>query len=163
MEVLVTFDKKSPKVKENATTAKKKDQGFSAEEKAAMKERANELKAAARANKNREDGEKAVLEKSAEMEEPNGVLAERVHEIVKANAPDLMPRTWYGMPAYAKDEKVVCFFQSADKFNYRYSTLGFNEAANLDEGTFWPTAFALTKMTSAVETQIANLIKKAVN
>lgn len=162
MEVFLAMEKKPPKENKNSTAAKKKDQGFTAEEKAAMKERANELKAAARSNKNREEGEKAVFEKIAEMEEPYRVLAERVHKIVKTHAPDLMPRTWYGMPAYAKDDKVVCFFQSADKFKYRYSTLGFNEAANLDEGAFWPTAFALTKMTAEVETQIANLIKKAV-
>ena len=157
------MEKNSAKENKNLNAAKKKDQGFSAEEKAAMKERANELKAASRANKNREEGEKAVLEKIAEMEELYRVLAERVHEIVKTHAPDLMPRTWYGMPAYAKDDKVVCFFQSADKFKYRYSTLGFNEAASLDEGAFWPTAFALTKMTPEIETRIATLIRKAVN
>jgi uncharacterized protein YdhG (YjbR/CyaY superfamily) len=157
------MEKKPPKENKNSTAAIKKDQGFSAEEKAAMKERANELKAVARGNKNREEGEKAVLEKIAEMEEPNRVIAERVHEIIKIHAPDLIPRTWYGMPAYAKNDKIVCFFQSADKFKYRYSTLGFNEAANLDEGVFWPTAFALTKITPEVETLLANLIKKAVS
>ena len=154
----------SQKVKKStAVSTKKNDQGFSAEEKAAMKERAKELKAEAKAKKNRADGEKAILEKIAEMEESSRVIAKRLHEIVKTTAPDLFPRTWYGMPAYAKDDKVIVFFQSADKFNTRYSTLGFNDTANLDEGTFWPTAYALTKLTPAIETQIANLIKKAVS
>ena len=159
----MTLEKSTTKVNRNATAAKKKDQGFTAEEQTAMKERAKELKAVTRGNKNREEGEKAVLEKIAEMEEPHRHLAERLHEIVKVNAPDLMPRTWYGMPAYAKDDKVVCFFQSADKFKYRYSTLGFNEAAHLDEGSFWPTAYALTQLTPEIEIRIAALIKKAVS
>lgn len=159
----MTLEKNTPKLNKNTTTVKKKSQGFTAEEQAAMKERAKELKEATRVNKNKMEGEKAVLAKIAEMEEPNRKLAQRVHEIVKVNAPDLMPRTWYGMPAYAKDDKVVLFFQSADKFKYRYSTLGFNEAAHLDEGTFWPTAYALTELTTEVETQITNLVKKAVS
>ncbi|HSM26183.1 MAG TPA: hypothetical protein VK856_15070 [Anaerolineaceae bacterium] len=159
----MTQEKNLPKVKKNATATKKKEQGFSAQEKAAMKERAKELKAAERASKNRAEGEKAVFEKIAEMDAPYRVLAERIHEIVLSNAPELFPRTWYGMPAYSKDDKVVLFFQSADKFESRYSTLGFNDAANLDDGEFWPTAFALTKITPQVESQIAELVKKAVS
>jgi uncharacterized protein YdhG (YjbR/CyaY superfamily) len=159
----MTLEKKAPKVKKSTITTKNKEQGFSAEEKAAMKERAKELKAEAKANKSRAEGEKAVLEKIAEMAEPDRKIAKRVHEIVTTNAPDLIPRTWYGMPAYSKDDKVVCFFQDAQKFKTRYSTLGFNDSANLDEGDFWPTAYALTKLTSEVETKIANLVKKAVS
>lgn len=132
--------------------------GFTAEERAAMRERAKELKAEAR----RADGEKALLEKVAEMPEPDRVMAERVHEIVKANAPELTPKTWYGMPAYARDGKVVCFFQSADKFGARYATFGFNDTANLDDGAMWPTAFALKNLTAAEEKRIAALVKKAV-
>ncbi len=116
--------------------------GFTDAEKAAMKERAKELKAEGRANKDRAEGERDVLSKIAEMPESDRVLAERLHEIVKASAPDLAPKTWYGMPAYAKDGKVVCFFTSADKFKSRYATFGFNDDANLDEGTMWPTSFA---------------------
>jgi uncharacterized protein YdhG (YjbR/CyaY superfamily) len=138
-------------------------QGFTEEEKAAMKERAKELKAEARANKNRAEGERDVMEKIAEMPEPDRSMAERLHAIITASAPDLMPRTWYGMPAYSKDGKVVCFFQAAAKFNTRYATLGFNDSANLDEGVMWPTAFALKELTSAGEGQIAELVKKAVS
>ena len=159
----MTLEKKATQVKKNTTAAKKKDQGFTAEEKAAMKERAKELKAEAKANKSRVEGEKAVLEKIAEMAEPDRKLAKRVHEIVTTNAPDLIPRTWYGMPAYSKDDKVVCFFQDAQKFKTRYSTLGFNDPAHLDEGTFWPTAYALTELTPKVEKQITELIRKAVS
>lgn len=159
----MTLEKNTTKVNKNTTTLKKKSQGFTAEEQAAMKERSKEFKAAARGNKNREEGEKAVLEKISEMSELDRKMAECIHEIVKTTAPDLMPRTWYGMPAYAKDDKIVCFFQSADKFKTRYSTLGFNDSAHLDEGTFWPTAYALTELTTEVETQIANLVKKAVS
>ncbi len=159
----MTLNKNATKVKKSTTAAKKKDQGFTAEEKAAMKERAKEVKAAERIIKNRAEGEKAVLEKIAEMAEPDRKLAKRVHEIVTTNPPDLIPRTWYGMPAYSKDDKVVCFFQDAQKFKTRYSTLGFNDSANLDEGDFWPTAFALTKLTPEVETRIAHLVKKAVS
>jgi uncharacterized protein YdhG (YjbR/CyaY superfamily) len=127
-----------------------------------MKERAQELKAEARANKNKAEGERAVLAKIAEMPEPDRTMAERLHAIIKASAPALSPKTWYGMPAYAKDGKVVCFFQSADKFKSRYATLGFNDEANLDEGAMWPTSFALKEVTGAEEARIAALVKKAV-
>src|ERR671911_425709 len=128
----------------SAKKATQKSEGFTDEERAAMKERARELKAEARANKNRAAGESAVLAKIAEMPEPDRAMAERLHEIVKASAPALSPKTWYGMPAYAsKDGKVVCFFQSAEKFNARYATFGFSDKANLDEGAMWPTSFAL--------------------
>ena len=137
-------------------TAKK---GFTADERAAMKERARELKAEARGA----DGERTVLAKIAEMPKADRLLAERVHAIVKAVAPGLVPRTWYGMPAYAQDGKVVCFFQSADKFKSRYSTFGFNDTANLDEGAMWPTSFALKKLTAADESRIAELVKRAVS
>lgn len=141
----------------------KKDAGFTAEERAAMKERAQELKAAARADKDRTDGESAVLAKIAEMTGPDRVMAERLHAIIKASAPELTPKTWYGMPAYARDGKVVCFFQGAQKFNTRYATLGFSDEANLDEDTLWPTAYALTDLTPVVEARIAELVKKAVS
>ena len=133
------------------------------EEKAAMKERARELKAEARAKQDRAAGESDVLAKIAEMPEPERDMAERLHAIIKANAPALSPKTWYGMPAYAKDGKVVCFFQSAQKFNARYATFGFNDTANLDEGAMWPTSFALKKLTPADEERIAALVKKAVS
>lgn|SRR5690554_4365694 len=137
--------------------------GFTAAEQAAMKERAKELKAEARANKKREDGERDLLEKIAEMPEADRTIAERVHEIVKANAPSLFPKTWYGMPAYANDDgKVVCFFQAAAKFESRYATFGFNDTANLDEGVMWPTAFAITALSAGEEAKIAELVKKAV-
>ena len=142
--------------------SEKASQGFTAEEKAAMKERAKELKAQARAGKDREAGENAVLEKIAEMPEPDRSIAERIHAIVKANAPDLLPRTWYGMPAYTRDGKVVCFFQAASKFDARYATFGFNDSANLDEGAMWPISFALKELTPAVEGKIGELVKKAV-
>ncbi len=137
----------------------KKSKGFTDEERAAMKERAQELKAEAR----KADGEKALLAKIAEMPEPDRVMAERLHALVKASAPALSPKTWYGMPAYAKDGKVVCFFQSAEKFKSRYATFGFSDEANLDEGAMWPTAFALKKLTSADEARIGALVKKAVS
>ena len=139
--------------------------GFTAEERAAMKERAQELKAEAGRGKRKgkADGEADVLAKIAEMPDADRVLAERIHALVKDTAPDLSPKTWYGMPAYAKDGKVVCFFQGSQKFKVRYSTLGFNDAANLDHGNIWPTAFALTKLTAADETKIRKLIKKAVS
>jgi uncharacterized protein YdhG (YjbR/CyaY superfamily) len=136
--------------------------GFTAEERAAMKERAKELKAEERASKNRAEGEKDLLEKIAEMPKPDRVMAQRFHEIVTASAPDLMPKTWYGMPAYAKDGKVVCFFRSADKFKERYAMFGFNDIANLDAGAMWPVAFALKELTAADEAKIAKLVKKAV-
>jgi uncharacterized protein YdhG (YjbR/CyaY superfamily) len=136
----------------------KKSEGFTAEERAAMKERAKELKAEAQ----KADGERAVLAKIAEMPETDRAMAERLHEIVKASAPELSPKTWYGMPAYAnKDGKVVCFFQSAEKFNARYATFGFSDKANLDEGAMWPTSFALKELTAAAEARIGALVKRA--
>ena len=139
-------------------------QGFTDEEKAAMKARAQELKAEARASKNREEGEKSVLAAIAKMKEPDRSMAKRLHEIITASAPDLMPKTWYGMPAYAdKDGKVVCFFQAASKFNTRYATFGFQHDANLDEGNMWATGFALVKLTAAEEAKISALVKKAVS
>jgi uncharacterized protein YdhG (YjbR/CyaY superfamily) len=136
----------------------KKSEGFTAEERAAMKERAKELKAEAQ----KADGERAVLAKIAEMPETDRAMAERLHEIVKASAPELSPKTWYGMPAYAnKDGKVVCFFQSAEKFDARYATFGFNDAANLDEGVMWPTSFALKELTAAEEARIGALVERA--
>ena len=140
----------------------KKSQGFTEEERAAMKERAKEQKAEARANKNRAAGESAVLAKIAEMPEPDRAMAGRLHEIVKASAPALSPKTWYGMPAYAnKEGKVVCYFQSAQKFNSRYATLGFSDEANLDEGAMWPTSFALKELTDTEEAKIGALVKRA--
>ena len=133
-------------------------------EKAAMKERAKELKVEARASKNRDEGEKAVLAEIAAMKEPDRSMAKKIHEIVKTNAPALMPKTWYGMPAYANaDGKVVCFFQAASKYSVRYSTFGFQQDANLDEGNMWAAGFALVKLTAAEETKIAALVKKAVS
>ena len=137
--------------------------GFTSEEQAAMKARARELKAEARANKNRSEGERDVLAAIAAMKGRDRAMAKRLHAIVQANAPDLWPKTWYGMPAYARDGKVVCFFKSAEKFNSRYATVGFEEAANLDEGNMWPTSFALTELTAAEEARIAALVKKAVS
>ena len=145
------------------TATNERSKGFTDEERAAMKERAQELKAEARANKNKADGESDVLAKIAEMPEPDRVMAERIHAIMKANAPSLSPKTWYGMPAYAKDDKVVCFFQSAQKFNARYATFGFSDTANLDEGAMWPVAFALKELTAADEARIVALVKKAVS
>src|SRR5919112_808673 len=138
----------------------KKSEGFTAEERAAMRERAKELKA----EEQKADGERAVLAKIAEMPETDRAMAERLHEIVKANAPELSPNTWYGMPAYAnKDGKVVCFFQSAEKFNSRYATFGFSDKANLDEGAMWATSFALKELTAAAEARIGALVKRAVS
>jgi uncharacterized protein YdhG (YjbR/CyaY superfamily) len=138
---------------------------FTDEERAAMKERAQELKAATRRGPRaaKADGESDLLAKIAAMPEPDRVIAERLHAIIKASAPALSPKTWYGMPAYAKDGKVVCFFTSADKFKSRYATFGFNDDANLDDGTMWPTSFALTKLTAADEARIVALVKKAVS
>ena len=144
-------------------TESKKSKGFTAEERAAMKERAQELKAEARAKKDRAAGESDVLAKIAEMTGSDRAMAKRLHAIVKAGAPALSPRTWYGMPAYAKDGKVVCFFQSAQKFKTRYATFGFSDAANLDDGAMWPTAFALKKLTATEEARISALLKKAVS
>ena len=142
----------------------KKSEGFTAEERAAMRERAKELKAEERANKNRAAGESAVLAAIAEMPEADRAMAERLHEIVKASAPALSPKTWYGMPAYAnKDGKVVCYFQAAEKFDSRYATLGFNDVAYLDKGAMWPTSFALKELTAAEEARIGALVKRAVS
>jgi uncharacterized protein YdhG (YjbR/CyaY superfamily) len=146
----------------SAKKATQKSEGFTDDERAAMKERARELKAEARANKKKADGESDVLAKIAEMPQPDRAMAKRLHEIVKASAPALSPKTWYGMPAYAKDGKVVCFFTPASKFNSRYATFGFNDPANLDDGTMWPTSFALTELTAADEKKIGALVKKAV-
>jgi uncharacterized protein YdhG (YjbR/CyaY superfamily) len=140
-----------------------KSKGFTDAEQAAMKERAKELKAEARANKNKAQGESDLLAKIAEMPESERSMATRLHEIVKTNAPDLSPKTWYGMPAYAnKDGKVVCFFQSAAKFEARYATFGFNDVANLDDGNMWPVSFALIELTPVEEAKITELVKKAV-
>jgi uncharacterized protein YdhG (YjbR/CyaY superfamily) len=147
-----------------STTAKNKTSGgFTADERAAMKEHAQELKTTARRGPRaaKADGEGDVLAKIAEMPEPDRTRAERIHAIVKASAPALSPRTWYGMPAYAKDGKIVCFLQPAQKFKTRYATLGFNDVANLDEGTMWPTAYALTELTAADEARIGALVKQA--
>jgi uncharacterized protein YdhG (YjbR/CyaY superfamily) len=153
--------KKATRKSAKSTTASgKKSKGFTDEEQAAMKERAKELKAGSRAGK--ADGESDVLAKIAEMTEPDRAMAERLHALIKATAPDLSPRTWYGMPAYARDDKVVCFFQSAQKFKSRHATLGFSDKANLDEGAMWPTSFALKELTTAEEAKIGALVKKAV-
>jgi|SRR5215212_6774339 len=144
---------------QEATMSTKKSERFTAEERAAMKERAKEQKAEAQ----RADGESAVLAKIAEMPQPDRAMAKRLHEIIKASAPELSPKTWYGMPAYAKEGKVVCFFQSAKKFNSRYATLGFNDEANLDEGAMWATSFALKELTATEEAKIGALVKKAVS
>src|SRR5262245_32687049 len=135
-----------------------KVKGFTAEEKAAMKSRAKELKV----EQERADGESEVLSKIAEMAEPDRSMATRIHAIIKASAPALAPKTWYGMPAYTRDDKIVCFFQCAQKFNYRYATLGFNDSAKLDEGHLWPIAYALTELTDAEEARISTLVKQAV-
>ena len=148
--------------RESTTTTSKKSTGFTDEEKAAMKARAQELKAEARADKDKAEGESAVLAAIAAMKEPDRAMAKQLHAIIKASAPALSPKTWYGMPAYAKDGKVVCFFQSAQKFNTRYATFGFQHDANLDEGEMWPVAFALKKLTAAEEARISALVKKAV-
>ena len=149
--------------KKDTQKSARKSKGFTDEERAAMKERAQELKAEARAKKARADGESDLLAKIAEMPEPDRAMATRLHELVKASAPGLSPKTWYGMPAYAKDGKVVCFFQSADKFKSRYATFGFNDTANLDEGHMWPTSFALKELTATEEARISALVKKAVS
>jgi uncharacterized protein YdhG (YjbR/CyaY superfamily) len=151
-------DKKAVK---NATG--KKEKGFSDAEQAAMKERARELKAEERTNKNKAEGERDLLAKIAEMPEPDRIMATRLHTLITAAAPELAPKTWYGMPAYAMDGKVLCFFTPASKFNSRYATFGFNDTANLDEGDMWPTSFALKELTAAEEATIAALVKKAVS
>jgi uncharacterized protein YdhG (YjbR/CyaY superfamily) len=143
--------------------AKSAAPAFSDDEKSAMKERAKEAKAEARRGADNAQGERDVLAKIAEMPAADRAMAERIHALIKAAAPDLSPKTWYGQPAYAKDGKVICFFQSSAKFNTRYSTLGFSEDANLDDGTMWPTSFGLTKLTAAEEATISALVKKAVS
>jgi uncharacterized protein YdhG (YjbR/CyaY superfamily) len=147
----------------SAKKSTQKPERFTDEERAAMKERAKELKAEERANKNRVAGESDLLAKIAEMPQPDRAMGERLHEIIKASAPELSPKTWYGMPAYAKDGKVLCFFQSAKKFNSRYATLGFSDEANLDEGAMWPTSFALKELSATEEAKISALVKKAVS
>ncbi len=160
-------ESKSPKARTQRTaktTSAKASETFTAEERAAMKERAQEQKAAARrGSRGKADGEQDVLAKIAEMPEPDRTMAERLHSLIKATAPDLSPRTWYGMPAYAKDGDVLCFFQGAAKFKSRYSTFGFSDKANLDEGTMWPASFALAQLTAADEERIAALVKRAVS
>jgi uncharacterized protein YdhG (YjbR/CyaY superfamily) len=163
-----SITKKAPHKSAKSTSAiGKTSKGFTDEERAAMKERAQELKAEARggtrANKNKADGESDVLAKIAEMKGPDRAMANRLHAIIKASAPALSPKTWYGMPAYARDGKVVCFFQSAQKFKSRYATFGFSDEANLDEGAMWPTSFALTELTAVEEARIGVLVKKAVS
>jgi uncharacterized protein YdhG (YjbR/CyaY superfamily) len=154
-----TVRKSTQRSAKRTTATGTKSKGFTAEERAAMKERAKELKAEAE----KADGESAVLAAIDKMPEPDRVMAERIHAIVKASAPSLSPKTWYGMPAYAKNGKVVCFFRGADKFKERYAMLGFNDAANLDEGHMWPIAFGLTELTAADEKKVGALVKKAVS
>ena len=158
-------EKDTQKSARSTTATGKKSKGFTDEERAAMKERAQELKAEARRGPraDKADGESELLAKIAEMPEPDRALAKRLHAIIKASAPALSPRTWYGMPAYAKDGKVVCFFQSAQKFKTRYATLGFSDEADLDEGAMWPVAFALKELTATEEARISALVKKAVS
>jgi len=155
--------KKATQKSTKSTTAKGKTSNvWTDEEKGAMKARAQELKAEARANKDKAAGESAALAAIAAMREPDRGMAKRLHAIIKASAPALSPKTWYGMPAYAKDGKVVCFFQSAQKFNTRYATFGFSDTANLDQGALWPVAFALKELTATEEARISALVKKAV-
>ena len=152
----------SPTKSVKSAAASKKSKGFTDEEKAAMQNRAKELKAEARAEKDKAAGESVALDAIAAMQEPDRSMAKRIHAIIKESAPALLAKTWYGMPAYAnKDGKIICFFQTAKKFNTRYSTFGFNDSANLDDGEMWPVAFALTKLTAAEEARIAALVKKA--
>jgi uncharacterized protein YdhG (YjbR/CyaY superfamily) len=148
---------------QEGTMSVKKSKGFTDEERAAMKERAKEQKAEARANKKKAEGESDVLAKIAEMQGPDRAMAERLHELVKTSAPELSPKTWYGMPAYAKDGKIVCFFQSAKKFSTRYATLGFSDKANLDEGAMWAASFALKELSATEEAKIGQLVKRAVS
>jgi hypothetical protein len=157
--------KDTAKSASSSTASDDKFEGFTAEERAAMKERAREMKASARRGPRaaKADGEGDVLAKIAEMQGSDRAMAERLHDLIKSSAPELSPRTWYGMPAYAKDGKVLCFFKCAQKFNTRYATLGFSDQARLDEGTMWPTEFALTELTAADEARIGALVKKAVS
>ena len=162
-----TAKRRTQKSAKSTTAINKTFKGFTDEERAAMRERAQELKGAARrgprGKKDKADGERDVLAKIAEMPEPDRAMAKRLHTIIKTSAPALAPKTWYGMPAYAKDGKVVCFFQSAQKFKARYATFGFSDEANLDEGVMWPTSFALKELTAAEEARIGALVKKAVS
>src|SRR5215210_241292 len=164
-EGTMSAKKATQKAAKSTTATGKKSKGFTDEERAAMKERAQELKAEARrgARADKADGESAVLGKIAEMPEPDRAMAKRLHAIIKASAPALSPRTWYGMPAYAKDGKVVCYFQSAHKFKSRYGTFGFSDTAKLDNGAMWPTSFALKELTAKEEAKIVALVKKAVS
>jgi uncharacterized protein YdhG (YjbR/CyaY superfamily) len=162
-EVPMSPKKETQASDQSAAAVGEKAEGFSAEERAAMKERTKELKAEARRKKTGEDGERDLLAKIAEMPEADRTIAERIHALVKANAPDLSPKTWYGMPAYTKNGKVLCFFQPAAKFSARYATLGFDDTANLDEGNMWPTSYAVKKLTAAEEAKIVALIKRAVS
>ena len=156
--------KATQKAAKSTTAIGKTSKGFTDEERSAIKERVQELKASARGPRaDKADGESDVLAKIAAMQEPDRAMAKRLHAIIKASAPALSPKTWYGMPAYAKDGKAVCFFKSAQKFNTRYATLGFSDTANLDEGAMWPTSFALTELTAAEEARISALVKKAVS
>jgi uncharacterized protein YdhG (YjbR/CyaY superfamily) len=155
--------KDTQKSARRTTATGKTSKGFTDDERAAMKARAQELKAEARGKKSKADGEREVLAAIAAMKDPDRAMAKRLHAIIKTSAPDLAPKTWYGMPAYAKEGKVVCFFQSAQKFDARYATFGFSDEANLDEGTMWPTSFALTKLTAANEAKIRALVKRAVS
>ena len=155
--------KSTQKSTKRTTASSKTSKGFTTEERAAMKERLKELKREERAKNDRAAGESDVLAKIAEMQGSDRAMAKRIHAIITANAPDLMPRTWYGMPAYSRDGNVICFFQSAAKFNARYATLGFNDRANLDDGAMWPTSFALKALTAAEEKRIIALVKKAVS
>ena len=155
--------KDTQKSAESTSATNEASEGFTAEERAAMRERTRELKAASRRGAAKADGEADVLAKIAEMTEPDRAMAERLHALIKATAPDLAPRTWYGMPAYAKDGKTICFFQAASKFKVRYSTFGFQPDAMVDDGSMWPVAYALTELTAAAEARIAELVKKAVS
>lgn len=160
----MTTNKDTQKTSQATSVNKKPTQGFTDQEKAAMKERVKELKAEAKASKNKDEGKKAVRAAISAMEEPDRSMAARLHEIIKANAPTLTPKTWYGMPAYSdEDGNVICFFQNAQKFKARYATLGFNDHAKLDEGSMWPTAFALKELNTTVEAKIVALLKKAVS
>ncbi len=154
--------KATQKSAKSATVTSKASKGFTADERAAMKARAQELKAEARANKNKADGERDLLAAIAGMKAKDRAMAKRLQAVVTAAAPDLWPKTWYGMPEYAKDGKVLCFFQAAGKFDSRYATFGFNDVANLDKGAMWPTSFALKELTAAEESKISALVKKAV-
>jgi uncharacterized protein YdhG (YjbR/CyaY superfamily) len=159
----MTPTKDTQKSAKSTTSINKKSKGFTDEERAAMKQRAQELKAEARANTDKAEGETAVLAAIAALPEPDRTMAARLHAIIKASAPALSPKTWYGMPAYARDGNVICHFQSAQKFKTRYATLGFSDKANLDEGALWPVAFALKELTAAEEARISALVKKAVS